>query len=135
MPHLPLSRLRPVFDLHQQLRLNPDALVRDLLAVGLRLPDQRRQFLPQLRRRSLVEPVVDLASVNKTLALAAADVDAVPLTLIECEARNGQRLALRASLLHPIVAPAGDVAAVAHLRDDAFETDRAGMPVHLGALD
>jgi hypothetical protein len=34
MPHLALGRLRPVFDLGEQLRLHPDATVRDPLSVG-----------------------------------------------------------------------------------------------------
>jgi hypothetical protein len=56
VPHLALGRLRPVLDLRQQ--LHPDALVRDLLAVGLRLPDQGRQLLLKLRRRDLVEALL-----------------------------------------------------------------------------
>jgi len=46
MPHLAFGRLRPVLDLCQQLRLDPDALVRDPFGVRLRLSDQRRQALP-----------------------------------------------------------------------------------------
>ena len=41
MPYLTLHRLRAVFDFGQQLRLNPDAAVRDLLGVGLGLAYQR----------------------------------------------------------------------------------------------
>jgi hypothetical protein len=41
MPHFALGGLRPVFDLGQQRWFDPDAPVRDLLAVGLGLADQR----------------------------------------------------------------------------------------------
>jgi hypothetical protein len=34
VPNLPLGRLRPVLDLRHQRRLNPDALVRNLLDAG-----------------------------------------------------------------------------------------------------
>ena len=51
--------------------------------------------------------MVHLASVDQVLALAAADVKAVPFGAVEGEARDGEGLALGASLLHPIVAPAG----------------------------
>jgi hypothetical protein len=86
--------------------------VRDLFAVGLGFADQRRQALALLRCRGLVEAVVDLASVNRVLALAAADIDAVALAAVEGEARDGQGFALGAGLLDPVVAPAGSVAAV-----------------------
>ena len=89
--------------------------VRDLLCVGLRLADQRREPLAQFGGRSLVEAVVDLAGVDQVLALAAADIDAVPFVAVEREAGDGQRLALRAGFLDPVVAAAGGVAAVAHL--------------------
>jgi hypothetical protein len=42
---------------------------------------------------------------------------------------------LRAGLLDPVVAPAAGVDAVAHLGDDAFEPEVAGVREHLGALD
>src|SRR3954454_19290044 len=106
VPDLTLGRLRPVLDLCQQLWLNPDALVRDLLGAGLRLPDQRHQPLPQLCRRGLVEAVVDLARKDQIVALATAHIDAVPVIAVECEASDGQRLALGAGLLYPVVAPA-----------------------------
>jgi hypothetical protein len=38
--HLAFGRFRPVFDFRQQRRLDPDAAMLGLLAVGLRLPDQ-----------------------------------------------------------------------------------------------
>jgi hypothetical protein len=50
--HLALRRLGPVLDLGQQLRLDPDRLVRDALRIRLGLAHQRRQLLAQLRRRS-----------------------------------------------------------------------------------
>lgn len=40
MPHFALVGFCAVFDLGEQLGLNPDAAVRDLLRVGLRLADQ-----------------------------------------------------------------------------------------------
>jgi hypothetical protein len=39
MPHLAFCGLRPVLNLGEQLRFNPDALVRNPFGVGLRLPD------------------------------------------------------------------------------------------------
>ena len=39
-------------------------------------------------------------------ALEAADIDAVPVVAIEREASDGQRLAMRTSHFHPIVASA-----------------------------
>ena len=135
MPHLSLGRLRAVLDLGRELRFDPDALVRDPLGVGLRLPDQRRQALAQVGGRCLVEAVVDLAGIDQVVALAAADIDAVPFVAVEREAGDRQRLALRAGLLHPIVAAAGRIAAVAHLGDDAFQPDLAGVREHLAAVD
>jgi hypothetical protein len=41
MPHLPRSKLGAIFDLGEQLGLDPDAAMRDLLGVGLSLSDQR----------------------------------------------------------------------------------------------
>jgi hypothetical protein len=43
MPHLAFRRLRQVLDFRQQRRLDPDALMRDLLGVGLGFADQRLQ--------------------------------------------------------------------------------------------
>jgi hypothetical protein len=45
--HVALGGLCPVFDFRQQLGLDPKALLRDLLRIGLRLADQRRQLLMQ----------------------------------------------------------------------------------------
>jgi hypothetical protein len=59
----------------------------------------------------------------------------VPVVPIEGEASDGQRLALGAGFLDPGIAPAGNVPAVAHLRDDTFQPDRAAMRVHFGAVD
>jgi hypothetical protein len=39
MPHPAFCGLRPVLNLGEQLRFNPDALVRNPFGVGLRLPD------------------------------------------------------------------------------------------------
>ena len=79
MPNLSLGRLRAILDLGEQLWFDPDALVCDPLRVGLRLPDQRLQSLLQVSGGSLVEAVVDLARIDQIVALAPADIDAVPL--------------------------------------------------------
>jgi hypothetical protein len=83
MPDFTLRGLRAVFDLGQQLRLHPDALVCDPLGVGLRLADRWRQPLLQIGGGGLVEAVVDLAGVDQVLALAAADMEAVPVVAVE----------------------------------------------------
>ena len=57
------------------------------------------------------------------------------LSLVEREAGDGQRLALDAGFLHPVVAAARRIGAVAHLRDDAFQAELAGVREHLAALD
>ena len=41
MPELSLRRFRPVLDLGEQFRLDPDALVRHPLCEGMRLADER----------------------------------------------------------------------------------------------
>jgi hypothetical protein len=71
MSHLALNRFRAVLDLRKELRLNPDALVRDPLRIRLRLPNQRLQALLQLGGRGLVLAVVDLAGIDQLAALAA----------------------------------------------------------------
>jgi hypothetical protein len=58
----------------------------------------------QVGGRDLVEAVVDLAGVDEIVAFAPADVEAVPLAAVERETRDGQGLAPRAGLLHPVVA-------------------------------
>jgi hypothetical protein len=92
MTDLALRRLDPVLDLGQQLRLDPDRLVCDPLRIRLGLAHQRRQLLAQLRRRGLVKPVINLPGVDQVLALAAADIDAVPLAAVEREPGDGQGL-------------------------------------------
>ena len=77
MTDLSFGRLGAVLDLRQQLGLDPDPLVRDPLAVGLGLADQRREALAKIRGRLLIEAVVNLAGVDEVAALAAADIDAV----------------------------------------------------------
>jgi hypothetical protein len=81
--HLAGRALGAVLDFGKQLRLHPDALVRGLLGVGLGLSDQRRQPLSQIGGGGLVEAVVDLAGVDQVLALAAADMEAVPVVAVE----------------------------------------------------
>src|SRR6185437_6315226 len=92
------------------------------------------QPLLQVRGRDFVEAMVDFACVDQVLTLAPADVKPVPLTPIDSEASDGQRLALRASLLDPVVAAARRVVAVANLRDDAFQANLERVREHLGAF-
>jgi hypothetical protein len=107
MPQLALGRFGAVLDFSQQLRFDPNPLVRDPLAVGLGLADQRCQAAAQLRGGCLIEAMVDLAGVDQILALAPAEIDAVPLSAVDRKARDGQRLTLRAGLLDPVIATAG----------------------------
>jgi len=79
----------------------PKCLVGDPLGVGLGFSDQRRQALAQLGERLLVEAVVDHAGMDQIIALATADIDAVPVVAIERKARDGQRFALGAGFLDP----------------------------------
>ena len=55
--------------------------------------------------------------------IAAANIDPIPIVAIEGEARDSQRLALRARFLHPIVAAAGQVTAISNLENHALEPD------------
>ena len=80
MPNLSLGRLRAILDLGEQLWFDPDALMCDPLRVRLRLPDQRLQSLLEVSGGSLVKAVVDLARIDQIVALAPADIDAVPLS-------------------------------------------------------
>jgi hypothetical protein len=75
MADLSLCRLGAVFDLRQKLRLDPDALVRDPLWVGLGLADQWFQPPLEVGGRGLVEAVVCLrknrsVSFDRSLAFA-----------------------------------------------------------------
>ena len=54
---------------------------------------------------------------------------------VEGEASDGQRFALSAGFLHPVIDAAGSVAAVTDLRDDAFQLDLARVLEHLSAVD
>jgi hypothetical protein len=79
--------------------------------------------------------VVDLAGIDQVIALAATDIDAVPIVAVQRKARDGQRLALGAGLLDPVPAAPGEIAAIADLGDDAFQPDLAGVREHLFAVD
>ncbi|KMS30280.1 hypothetical protein FE79_15045, partial [Staphylococcus aureus] len=83
----------------------------------------------------LVEAMVDLAGVDQVVAFPPAKVDAVPFALVEREAGDSQRLALRAGLLHPIVAAAAGVHAIADFRDHTLQADLAGVREHLAAFN
>src|SRR4051794_36628002 len=135
VPHLSLSRFSAVFDLGHQLWLYPDALVGDALAVRLRFADQWRETLAQVSGRSLVEAVVNFACINQVATFTAPDIDAVPILAIESEARDRERLALCAGFLHPGIAAAGNIAAVADLGDHALEPDLTGVSKYLGTVD
>jgi hypothetical protein len=87
--NLSLGGLRAILDLGEQLWFDPDALMCDPLRIRLRLPDQRLQFLLEVSGGGLVKAVVDLARIDQILAPAPADIDAVPLSLIEREAGDG----------------------------------------------
>ena len=126
VPHLSLSRLRPIFNLRIDLGLNPDTLVRDALGVRLGCTDQGHQTFAQIGGGLRIEAMVDLTGINQIGAFASADIDPVPLVAVQCEAGDGPCLALRAGFLDPVIAAAGRVAAVADLGDDALEPDLAG---------
>jgi hypothetical protein len=81
----------------------------------LRLANERLEAPPQLGGGGVVEAVVDLAGIDQVVALAAGQIHPVPLALVEREAGDGQRLALRAGFLDPVVAAADRVGAVSHL--------------------
>jgi len=66
---------------------------------------------------------------------ATADVGAVPIFAVEGEARDRQRLALRAGFFHPVVAATGGVVAIPDLRYHAFEPDLAGVSEYFCTLD
>jgi hypothetical protein len=57
----------------------------------LRLADQRRQPLAQLGGRLPVKAMVNLAGVEQVLALAPADIDAVPFVAVVTHRRGGDR--------------------------------------------
>jgi hypothetical protein len=71
--------------------------------------------------------MVHLASVDQVLALAAADVNAVPFVAIEGKASDGEGLALSTGFFDPVIAPAGDIGAVTNLRDNPLKSDLACM--------
>src|SRR3954451_15514728 len=108
MSHLSLSRLRPIFNLRVDLRLNPDTLVRDALGVRLGFPDQGRQTFAQIGGRLRVEAMVDLSGIDQVGALSPAEIDAIPFVTVKREAGDGQRLALGTCLLDPVVTAPGN---------------------------
>ena len=98
--------------------------VGDPLGVGLRLPDERLQPSPELRRPRLVEAMIDLAGIDEIVGLASADVEAIPLGAIQGEAGDRQLLPLRAGFLDPVVAADAGIIAVADIRHHVFEPGR-----------
>jgi hypothetical protein len=98
VPHLALGGLCPVLDLGEQLGFDPDRLVRNLPRVRLGLADQGRQALAKVSGRFLIEAMVDLAGIDQVIALAAADIDAVPIVAVEKSRRwSASRAARRFS--------------------------------------
>src|SRR6476619_350047 len=84
MPHLALGRLGPILNLGQQLGLDPDAAMRDALAVGLGLADQRCKASAKHLRARAVETVVDLARVKQILAFATASANPSMVSVSRC---------------------------------------------------
>jgi len=62
-------------------------------------------------------------------------IDAIPIFAIEGEARDRQRLALRAGWFHPIIAATGDIIAIPDLGYHALEPDLTGLSEYFCALD
>ena len=116
MPDLYLGGFCAVLDLGENLWFNPDALMRDPLRIGLCPAHERREFFAQDGCRGLGKAVVDLARIDQVLSLAPADIKAAPFAAVERIAGNGQGLALCAGLLDPVIAAAGNVAAVPDFR-------------------
>src|SRR3954469_18445810 len=98
MADLPLGGLGAILDLGVQLRLHPDA-PRDPLCV--RFCGSWREALAQLGGWILVEALGVLAGIDQLIALAAAEIDAVPVAAVERKA-GGERLPLGAGRLDPI---------------------------------
>src|SRR5450631_2032714 len=115
MAYLALGRLRPVFDLRQQRRLDPDATVRDFLRIGLGLPDQRLEPRLQILRRCGVKAVVDLTCVDQLLTPSAGRDKGRPTCC-----RRARTLRWKASrwaqlFFYPIIDATRNVSAVADL--------------------
>src|SRR5713226_10764172 len=79
--------------------------------------------------------MVHLPRIDQVPAPAPTEIQTIPFAAVEREPGDGQCLALGAGFLHPIVDPARDVSAIAHLRDDALKARLAGVLVHLAAID
>jgi hypothetical protein len=107
----------------------------NFLVVRLRLPEQRFQPRLQILCRRGVKAVIHLAGIDQILSLPPAKINAVELVAVERITRDRQRLALVASNLDPVLGPGRDVGAIANLRYDAFQACRAGVLVHLLAID
>jgi hypothetical protein len=79
--------------------------VRDFLGIGCVLRISGVSRFRKSAGEGFVNAVVDLAGINQVLAPAAANIDAVPLAVVERKTGDGQRLALGACLFGPIVPP------------------------------
>src|SRR6478735_2251557 len=82
MPDLSFGRLHAVFNLGEELWFNPDSFVSDSLAVRLASADEGCRPFAQIGSRVLFEAIIDLACVNKIIALAPSKVDAVPVIAV-----------------------------------------------------
>ena len=133
MSHLAGRGLGAIFDFGVELWFDPDAAMRDLFCIRLRLADQRFELLAQFFGPGLVKPVIDFPGIDEVFAMAAGKIETVPPAAVQREARNRQGLALRAGLLHPIIAATGIVSAVGNFGDDALQAYFAGVLEYLGA--
>src|SRR5437763_15729787 len=108
--------------------------MRDLLAIGLRLADQRLEPGYQVLCGCSVKSMIDLAGVEQLAAFMPAQIDAVEFLAVEREPRDRQRLSLRTGFFHPLVRATRIVTAVPDLGDDAFKASLAGVLVHLPSV-
>src|SRR5450755_2126841 len=101
MAYLALGRLRPVFDLRQQRRLDPDATVRDFLRIGLGLRISGLSRACKSFADAVSKPWSTLPAWTSSLPLLPGEIKAVPLVAVEREPCDGKRLALGTALFLP----------------------------------
>jgi hypothetical protein len=78
--------------------------------------------------------MVDLSGIDQVPALAPAEIEAIPFGTIEREPGDGQRLALGAGCLDPIVGSTGRVAGAAAVKT-AFDTLKSAIGLVKEAKD
>src|SRR5580704_18342158 len=81
--------------------------MRDLLGVRLGFSDQWLHAQLQLLRVGWIKAKIDLTRIDQVVALSPCEVEAVKFAAIERISGDGQCLALRTSLLNPIVRTSG----------------------------